>query len=113
MFRYLSAAFWARPRIWGLGWIPWNALAVPRATVAGFADHAIWIAGGGIETFYLFVLATNPGFQRWVQESAITRLTGESDESRAALVATLGGAARQRLIRLDEKVTRIEKLYDD
>jgi hypothetical protein len=111
MFRYLSAAFWARPRIWGLGRIPWNALAVAGAAILGFGEHAVWIGGLGIETLYLFVIGTNPGFQRWVDEQDVARVHGETEESRATLVASLGGTARQRLVRLEETIGRIEKLY--
>ena len=111
MFRYLSAAFWARPRIWGLGRIPWNALAVTGAAILGFGEHSVWLGGVGVETLYLFVIATNPGFQRWVDERDVARVQGETEETRATLAQSLGGAARQRLIRLDEKVAKIEKLY--
>lgn len=111
MFRYLSAAFWARPKLWGLGRVPWNALAVIGAGILGFGEHAIWLGGLGVETLYLFVIATNPGFQRWVDEQDVARVHGETEESRAQLVASLGGAARQRFIRLEEKVGKIEKLY--
>jgi hypothetical protein len=111
MVRYLSAAFWARPRIWGLGRIPWNALAVIGAAIIGFGEHSVWLAGLGVETLYLFVIATNPGFQRWVDERDVARVQGETEEARTVLVQSLGGAARQRLIRLDERVAKIEKLY--
>src|SRR5258708_26865797 len=111
MFRYLSAAFWARPRLWALGRIPWNALAVVGAAILGFGEHSVWLGGLGVETLYLFVIATNPGFQRWVDERDLARVHGETEEARALLVQSLGGAARQRLIRLDEKVAQIEKLY--
>jgi hypothetical protein len=111
MFRYLTSAFWARPRIWGLGRIPWNALAVAGAAILGFGEHSVWLGGLGVETLYLFVIATNPGFQRWVDERDMARVHGETEEAKALLVQSLGGAARQRLIRLDEKVAKIEKLY--
>lgn len=113
MFRYLSAAFWARPRIWGLGRIPWNAMAVVGAAILGFGEHSIWLGGLGVETLYLFVIGTNPGFQRWVDERDVALVHGETEETRAQLVTSLGGAARQRFIRLEEKVGRIERLYRD
>ena len=113
MFRYLSAAFWARPRIWGLGRIPWNALAVAGAMLLGFPEHSIWLGGLGVETLYLFVIATNPGFQRWVDERDVAQVHGETEETRAQLVTSLGGASRQRFIRLEEKVGKIERLYRD
>jgi hypothetical protein len=111
MFRYLSAAFWARPRIWGLGRIPWNALAVAGAAIFGFAEHSLWLGGLGVETLYLFAIGTNPGFQRWVDQSDMARLAGETDEGRQHLIQSLGGAARQRLVKLEEKVGKIDALY--
>jgi hypothetical protein len=111
VLRYLSAAFWARPRIWGLGRVPWNALAVFGAAIFGFAEHAVWLGGLGLETLYLFSIGTNPRFQRWVDAQDVAAVAGETEEGRAQLVQSLGGAARQRLVRLEEKVTRIEKMY--
>jgi hypothetical protein len=111
MFRYLTQAFWARPRIGILGRIPINALAVAGAFILGFGEHAVWLGALGVETLYLYALGTNPKFQRWVAEQNLARLTGDTEDVRQQLMRSLGGAARQRVIRIQEKIAKIEGLY--
>ena len=107
--KYLSAAFWSRPQIPILRYIPWNALAVVGAAVVGFFDPMIWLTAAGFETLYLATLATNPQFQRWVDaQSGVS----EPDIDRDALLRNLGGNARQRFVKLEEKVKRVEKMSE-
>lgn len=113
MFRYLKEAFWARPALAGLGAIPWNVLAVLGVGMLGFAEHAIWLAGLGLETAYLYWVATNPRFQQWVDARDLDRIHFDSETSRQKLMQALAPAARQRLTALEEKISKIETLYRD
>ena len=113
MFRYLSEAFWARPKIGGVGRLPINALAVAGAVILGFGEHAVWLGALGLETLYLYALSTNPRFQRWVDELSVARISGDTEDSRQQLVANLGGSARQKLTTIEDKVRKIEHLYRD
>jgi hypothetical protein len=112
--RYLFAAFFARP-----GWplfrvIPWNALAVVAAGVAGWFDPSIWLTAGVGEFIYLFTLSTNPGFQRSVDERTPSPQLGEdNDAARAEMLGKLGGAARQRYVKLEEKRRKLEAIPTD
>lgn len=110
--RYLLKAFFARPDI-PLLRLPWNALAVAAAGVAGVWDPMIWAVAGAGEFVYLFTLASNPGFQQWIDERGVREVRGDTDDAQKKLRAQLGGAARQRLRKLDEKRTRLEALYRD
>lgn len=113
MFRYLSSAFWARPRIGILGRIPLNALAVVGVAILGFGEHSVWLGGLGLETLYLYALCTNPRFQRWVEEQNVARVSGETEDAKKHLLSNLGGTARQRVVRMEEKINKIERLYRD
>lgn len=108
--RYLWHAFFARPDV-PLLRLPWNAMAVIAAAVAGWWDPAIWAVAGAGEMVYLFTMASNAGFQKWIDERRTVSLRGDSEESRVAMQAQLGGAARQRYRKLEEKRTRLETLY--
>lgn len=110
--RYLWHAFFARPDI-PLLRLPWNALAVLAAGVAGFWDPAIWGVATAGELIYLFTLASNPGFQSFVSERATVELRGDTDDARKRLLSRIGGAARQRYVKLEQKRTRLEALYRD
>ncbi len=113
MLRYLNEAFWARPALAGLGAIPWNLLAVMGVGMLGFAEHAIWLAGLGLETAYLFLLATNPRFQHWVDAKDLERVSVDSETSRQKLMQILPASAQRRLTTLEEKISRIDTLYRD
>lgn len=110
--RYLWHAFFARPDI-PLLRLPWNALAVLAAGVAGFWDPAIWGVASAGELVYLFTLASNPGFQQYIQDRATVELRGDTEEARKRLLSKVGGAARQRYVKLEEKRRRLETLYRD
>lgn len=108
--RYLWHAFFARPDV-PLLRLPWNALAALAAGVAGFWDPAIWGVAAAGELVYLLTMASNAGFQRWIDEQRTVSLRGDTEESRKVIQSRLGGAARQRYRRLEEKRERLEALY--
>lgn len=110
--RYLLRAFFARPDI-PLLRLPWNAFAVVVAGIAGFWDPAIWGVATAGELMYLLTLASNPGFQRWIDDVRTEELRGDTEDSRRRLVSRLGGAARQRYVKLEEKRLRLESLFHD
>lgn len=110
--RYLWHAFFARPDI-PLLRLPWNALAVLAAGVAGFWDPTVWGVATAGEFIYLFTLASNPGFQQHIQALKTITLRGDSEESRKRLLSNLGGAARQRYVKLEQKRTRLDALYHE
>ena len=110
--RYLWHAFFARPDI-PLLRLPWNALAVVAAGIAGFWDPAIWGVATAGELVYLFTLASNPGFQQYIQSRRTEELRGDTEDARRSLLSRLGGSARQRYVKLEEKRKRLDALYHD
>lgn len=108
--RYLWHAFFARPDI-PLLRLPWNALGVVAAGVAGFWEPAVWAVAGAGELVYLFTIASNAGFQQWIEERRLQQLRGDSESSRRRLLSRVGGAARQRYSRLEYKRERLDALY--
>src|SRR5688500_6925106 len=109
--RYLWHAFFARPDI-PLLRVPWNAVGIIAAAVAGFWDPAIWGVATAGELIYLFTLASNPGFQQWIDDRRIEERRGDTIEARNALKRNLGGAARRRYEKLEEKRERLERLSE-
>ena len=111
MLRYLNEAFWARPQLAGIGRVPWNALAVAGAAILGFGEHAVWLAALGLETVYLYALATNSRFQNWVDGKDLERLAADSDQSRRKLLEALNEAQRKRLQELETRCGKVDQLY--
>ena len=107
--RFLWHAFFARPDI-PLLRIPWNALGIVAAAVAGFWDPSIWGVATAGELIYLFTLASNPGFQQSIRDRDRVELHGDTEEARKRLLSRLGGAARQRYVKLEEKRRRLNTL---
>lgn len=110
--RYLWHAFFARPDI-PLLRLPWNALAIVAAGVAGFWEPAVWGTAAVGEMIYLFTLASNRGFQEEVDARKLVALREDTEEARKRLLSKLGGAARQRYVKLEEKRRKLEALQDD
>jgi len=108
--RYLWHAFFARPDI-PLLRLPWNALAVVAGLVAGWWNPAIWGVTAAGEFIYLLTLASNPGFQKHLKEQRADELRGDTEDSRRKLLSNVGGAARQRYKKLEEKRLRLDALY--
>src|SRR5690606_32286241 len=71
--RYLRHAFFARPDI-PLLRLPWNAIAIAAAAIAGWWDPSIWAVAGAGEFIYLFTMASNPGFQSWIDNRRLEEL---------------------------------------
>lgn len=108
--RYLIAAFLARPD-WPLfRLVPWNAVAVVAAAAAGFYDPSIWATAGVGEAIYLLTMASNPGFQQWLDMRRQVTAREDDAPTRQRLLSGLGGAARQKYVRLEEKRAKIEKI---
>ena len=107
--RYLWHAFFARPDI-PLLRLPWNALGVIAAAVAGFWDPAIWGVATAGELIYLFTLASNAGFQQTIDAQRVSEQHGDTDDARKELRSRIGGAARRRYEKLEEKRVKLEEL---
>jgi hypothetical protein len=108
--RYLYHAFFARPDI-PLLRLPWNAFAVVVAAVAGWWDPAVWGVASAGELMYLFTMASNPGFQQWIDAQRSIELRGDTERARRELLSKVGGAARQRYRKLETKREQLEALY--
>jgi hypothetical protein len=108
--RYLYHAFFARPDI-PLLRLPWNALAVVAAAVAGWWDPAVWGVASAGELMYLFTMASNPGFQQWIDAQKTIELRGDTERARRELLSRVGGAARQRYRKLETKREQLDALY--
>jgi hypothetical protein len=113
MFRYLSAAFTARPRIPGLGQVPFNLLGLAGFGIVGLASPAFWFLGLGLEVAYLFGLASNSRFREMVDARGATAPPPRRDSAGwEQLVGELSGQERARLMALKAKLQRVTALYD-
>lgn len=110
MWDYLKAAFCYKPNIRGLGAIPVNLLALIGFAVLGFGHPGFWLLGLGLEATYLFGLASNSGFQRWVRLQEQRLDNGDEEAERQVLIRYLSREDRERLQSLEERCRRIIEL---
>lgn len=102
LFRYLAAAFSARPR--GM-FIPpnWVGLGVVALLAWGLAVPGLWVLGAGLELGYLFALVNNHRFRAWVDSRHNSVERGEWDAKITRLVDGLDAASQMRYRSLESR----------
>jgi hypothetical protein len=113
MWKYLKAAFFYSPPLPGIGRVPWNILVLACLGILGFAQSAFWLLGAGLEVGYLFLLATNPRFQRLTHADDADAATAQTMQQTQKLVTRLKPESRGRHLKLAQTCGRIEMLYQE
>jgi hypothetical protein len=111
MLRYLAAAFGVRPRIPGLGAFPVNLAGVAAFAAAGLANPAFWLIGLGVETAFLFGLASNSRFRAVVDARGLAPAPERPAPTYEELLRQVGQPERRRLEHLQELLGKILGLY--
>jgi hypothetical protein len=88
-------------------------MALSGFGILGFANHAFWLLGMGLEAAYLYALSTNGRFQKVVDAMGLVSTEKSKTGQRADLIARLTPAQRKRLAALDMKLARILQIYQD
>ena len=110
MWRYIKAAFFARPAVPGLGHVPVNVVAVAACVILGFVNPGIWVLGAGLEVGYLWLLVSNARFRNVTDALGRPAVAAAAVEREVALVARLAPPARKALARLDSGCARVLEL---
>jgi len=111
MWRYLKAAFLARPAIPGLGNVPVNVVVFAGFCILGFANPGFWFLGAGLEVGYLWLLVSNARFRNVTDALARPSApAADGIERELALINRLSPAARAALKRLDSGCARVLEL---
>lgn len=100
LFRYLAAAFNARPK--GM-FVPPNWVGLGVVGLLGLLNPGIWLIGLGLELAYLFALVSSPRFQRVVDSRTQSSERKIWDERITKLLASLDGAGQGRYRALDSR----------
>ncbi len=109
MLKYVKAAFWARPRIAGLGDVPLIALGAGAFAILGLIHPAIWLLGLGVIGGLTFGLASSPRFRTVIDAAAGNR--GEPSLATSELEAQLDADSRRALDELRLKCQDVLTLY--
>src|SRR5688500_8119731 len=104
MWDYIKAAFNARPL--GMFVAP-NWVAVAAVALLGIVFPEVWLIGAGLELAYLFVLASNKRFQRYVAGSEMVEAQQETQEKLQATLVGLAPTLQQRYRALERRCRAI------
>jgi hypothetical protein len=110
VLRYIKAAFFSRAPIPALGQVPLNLLGVIGFSFLGLVEPSFWLLGTGLETLFLFSLATNSRFQNVVDAERLRAGEQDSEHKRRGLIASLPDDVRQRLGMLRAKCDRVAEI---
>jgi hypothetical protein len=111
MWKYLKAAFWARPRIAGLGDVPLIALGAGAFTILGFIHPAIWLLGFGTLGGLAFGLASSQRFRTVIDARELAASSGRSNEAAREQLPLLDAESRQQFAELRSKCDSVLALF--
>ena len=117
MWSYLKGAFFAGPEVPGLGRVPVNLLGVAAFGALGFLNPGFWLLGLAGEALYLFGLATNPRFRKYVDaqkaKAAREQRSGQRappDDTVQRIVRELPAAAIKRFEALRRNCQELQQI---
>lgn len=111
MWKYIKAAFLFRPDMAGVGALPVNVIALVCFLILAFGHIGFLFLGVGLETLYLFFLATNYRFQRLIDSREITEERSKQSADKGSRLQTLSAEARRRYAELEEQSKRVADMY--
>jgi hypothetical protein len=111
MLRYLKAAFLVGVDVPGLGRVPANILGLCAFAIFGFVQPAFWLLGMGLETIFLFALASNTRFQKVVDAQALQLSEGDAEAKRLALIRELPADSQKRIASLTRQCDKVLDVY--
>jgi len=111
--QYLKAAFLLRLQAPLLGGVPVNILGLLGFLMLGFAVPGFWLLGLGLEALFLYLLASNKRFRRWVDSGMIEASEEEFAGQWKRLVSQLNYQRQQRLSQLERKCDQTVEKYRD
>lgn len=110
---YVKAAFNVRPRLKGLGHIPFNKVMLIGFAILGFGHPGFWLLGTAAEAAYIYALSTNKRFQNFTRASLRESSYHEWWRKAEDLYQRLDGQNQVRFRRLEEKCRELIKLGED
>lgn len=117
-WEYVKAAFHLKPRLPGCGALPLNYLFLVGLGILGGAGMlvgvsvgvATWLLGAAGELLYLYLLSSNPRFQRYVRAQLQHLQQQAAEQQRSAVLAQLSQRSRERFRALEQQCLYLQSL---
>lgn len=104
---YLKGAFNAKPNIKGLGNVPVNWLYMLGVGVAGLVNPGFLLIGAGLEVAYLFMVAQDPRFRKWMEAIQEAEASGDYLAKKRAMLSGLSHERQQRYLTLEKSCAQL------
>lgn len=111
-WEYISEAFHLRYPIPGLGALPFNKMAVAASAVLGLLNPGFWFLGAGLELGYLWMLSTDPRFQKYIQSRRMNLIEQDKSVRINEMIRSLEKPSVARLEALNRNLAKINELMD-
>lgn len=101
---YVKEAFNLKVKVPTMGKVPVNWLALTGIGVFSiFAGPSILLVGAGLELGYLYLLSTNPRFQKVIKGTELLKKKEEWEQKKTRIFNRLSAGARGKYQELEEK----------
>lgn len=111
-WEYISEAFHLRYPIPGLGALPFNKMGVAASAVLGLLNPGFWFLGAGLELGYLWMLSTDPRFQKYIQSRRMNMIEQDKSVRINEMIRSLEKPSVARLEALNRNLAKINELMD-
>jgi hypothetical protein len=108
-FDYVKAAFNRKIKFKGLGYFALNKMFLALCAVLGLKNPGFWFLGIAIESIYLWVVASNPNFQKIIQGENLQKNKAQWATRQVRLARELDHASQRRYAALLENCAAIAK----
>src|ERR1041384_6133910 len=103
-FRYLQAAFSARP--WGM-FVPPNWVGLVAFGLLGLEYPGFWVLGAGLELGYLLMLTTSPRYQNIIDAKDASSTKQSTQQQLNSLLVRLDASDQKRYRALEERCKKV------
>ncbi len=111
-WEYISEAFHLRYPVPGLGALPYNKMGVAASAVLGLLNPGFWFLGAGLELGYLWMLSTDPRFQKYIQSRRMNLIEQDKSVRINEMIRSLDKSSVTRLEALNRNLAKINELMD-
>ncbi|MDQ7825636.1 MAG: hypothetical protein RDV48_22745 [Candidatus Eremiobacteraeota bacterium] len=110
---YVKEAFNLRVKVPAMGKVPVNWVALGGLAAAGvFVGWPMLLIGAGAELGYLYMLSTNPRFQKVIQGKELLKKREQWEQKKTRIFNRLSQGARARYQDLERKCQNVVSIYE-
>lgn len=111
-WEYIAEAFHLRYPVPGMGALPLNKMGVVGSIALGLLNPGFWFLGAGLELGYLWMLSTDPRFQKYIQSRRMNLIEQDKSLRINEMVRSLDKVSVTRLEALNRNLAKINELMD-